>query len=69
MGYDRGHSFAFDFEPNRIPFGSKLKGNVFLSIHSFPFDFILIERKFQSKSNFNRKEILFFIKSKGKLSP
>ena len=27
MGYDRGNSFPFDFEPNEIPFGSKLKGN------------------------------------------
>ena len=26
MGYDRGDSFLFDFEPNRIPFGSKSKG-------------------------------------------
>ena len=23
MGYDRGDSFPFDFEPNEIPFGSK----------------------------------------------
>ena len=27
MGYDRGDSFPFDFEPNRIPFGSKSKEN------------------------------------------
>ena len=26
MGYDRGDSFPFDFEPNGIPFDSKLKG-------------------------------------------
>ena len=26
MGYDRGDSFPFDFEPNGITFGSKLKG-------------------------------------------
>ena len=26
MGYDRGDSFPFDFEPNVIPFGSKSKG-------------------------------------------
>ena len=26
MGYDRGDSFHFDFEPNGIPFGSKKKG-------------------------------------------
>ena len=23
MGYDRGDSFPFDFEPNKIPFGSE----------------------------------------------
>ena len=28
MGYDRGDSFPFDFEPNGIPFGSEnRKGN------------------------------------------
>ena len=27
MGYDRGDSFPFDFEPNGIPFGSKSKVN------------------------------------------
>ena len=26
MGYDRGDSFSFDFEPNGFPFGSKSKG-------------------------------------------
>ena len=34
MGYDRGDSFPFDFEPNGIPFGSKLKGK--LSSRSYP---------------------------------
>ena len=28
MGYDRGDSFPFDFEPNGILFGSKSKGNL-----------------------------------------
>ena len=28
MGYNRGDSFPFDFEPNVIPFGSISKGNV-----------------------------------------
>ena len=28
MGYDRGDSFPFDFEPNGIPFGSKSKENL-----------------------------------------
>ena len=34
MGYDRGDSFPFDFEPNGIPFGSKCKGKL------FPFNFL-----------------------------
>ena len=28
MGYDRGDSFPFDFEPNGIQFGSKSKGKM-----------------------------------------
>ena len=28
MGYDHGDSFPFDFKPNGIPFGSKLKGKL-----------------------------------------
>ena len=34
MGYDRGDSFCFDFESNRIPFGSESKGK--LSPRSYP---------------------------------
>ena len=34
MGYDRGDSFPFDFEPNGSPFGSKSKGK--LSPRSYP---------------------------------
>ena len=34
MGYDRGDSFPFDFEPNGIPFGSKSIGK--LSPRSYP---------------------------------
>ena len=34
MGYDRGDSFPFDFEPNEFPFGSKLKEK--LSLRSYP---------------------------------
>ena len=34
MGYDRGDSFPFVFEPNRISFGSKSKGK--LSPRSYP---------------------------------
>ena len=37
MGFDRGHSFPLDFEPNRIPFGSKSKGK--LSPRSYPIQF------------------------------
>ena len=40
MGYDRGDSFPFDFEPNEIPFDLKSKG--ILSPRSYPFHF---ERK------------------------
>ena len=29
MGYDRGDSFPFDFEPNGFAFGSKSKGKLF----------------------------------------
>ena len=28
MGYDRGDSFPFNFEPNGIPIGSKSKGKL-----------------------------------------
>ena len=42
MGYDRGDSFPFDFEPNGIPFGSKSKGK--LSPRSYP---IQCERKWK----------------------
>ena len=41
MGYDRGDSFPFDFDPNGIPFGSKSKGK--LSPRSYP---IQCERKY-----------------------
>ena len=34
MEYDHGDSFPFDIDPNRIPFGSKLKGK--LSPRSYP---------------------------------
>ena len=37
MGYDRGDSFPFDFEPNGNPFGSKSKGK--LSPRSYPIRF------------------------------
>ena len=42
MGYDRGDSLPFDFEPNGNPFGSKSKGR--LSPRSYPI-------QFESKSN------------------
>ena len=43
MGYDRVDSFSFDFEPNRNPFDSKLKGK--LSPRSYT---ILCERKWKT---------------------
>ena len=42
MGYDRGDSFPFDFEPNGKQFGSKLKGK--LLPRSYP---IQCERKWK----------------------
>ena len=41
MGYDRGDSFPFDFEPNRIPFGSNSKGK--LSPRSYAIQFEIRE--------------------------
>ena len=43
MGYDRGDSFPFDFEPNGFSFGSKSKGK--LSPRSYPIQF---ERKWNT---------------------
>ena len=43
MGYDRGDSFPFDFEPNALSFGSKSKGK--LSPRSYHIQF---ERKWNS---------------------
>ena len=43
MGYDRGDSFPFDFEPNGFPFGLKLKEK--LSPRSYPIQF---ERKWNT---------------------
>ena len=42
MGYDRGDSFPFDFEPNGLSFGLKSKGK--LSPRSYP---IQRERKWK----------------------
>ena len=42
MGYDRGDSFSFDFEPNGIPFSSKSK--IKLSSRSYP---LQLERKWK----------------------
>ena len=55
MGYDRGDSFPFDFEPNGIPLGSKLKGK--LSPRSYPIKF---ERKWNTSflsAHINRKHL------------
>ena len=45
MGYGRGDSFPFYFEPNGIPYGSKLKGK--LSPRPYPIRF---ERKWMHSS-------------------
>ena len=37
MGYDRGDSFPFDFEPNAFPFGSESKRK--LSLRSYPIQY------------------------------
>ena len=51
MGYDRGDRFPFTFEPNGIPFGSKLKEK--LSPRSYPIQF---ERKWKQFSQCREKE-------------
>ena len=39
MGYDRGDSFPFNFEPNGNPFGSKSKGKLSpRSVDHIPFN-------------------------------
>ena len=59
MGYDRGDSFPFDFEPHGIPFGSKSKGK--LSRRSYPIQF---EKKGQHSflsvkaGNFNLQSVI-----------
>ena len=42
MGYDRGDSFPFEFEPNGTPFGSKSEGE--LLPRSYPIQY---ERKWK----------------------
>ena len=43
MGYNRGDSFPFDFEPNEVLFGSESKGK--LSPRSYPIQY---ERKWNT---------------------
>ena len=61
MGYDRGKSSTFYFEPNGNPFGSKSKGKLFP--WSYPIQF---ERKwntsFLSAVDFERTEIVILVK-------
>ena len=38
MGYDRGGSFHFDFEPDGIPIGSKSKGKLPPRSYSIKFE-------------------------------
>ena len=63
MGYHRGDSFPFDFEPNGIPFGSKLKEK--LSPRSYP---IQCESKWKysflsvrNKKNVNTFVVFFWV--------
>ena len=37
MGYDRGDSSPFDFEPDGIPFGSKSKGKLYFEPNGISF--------------------------------
>ena len=53
MGYNRGDSFSFNFEPNGIPFGSKLEGK--LLPRSYPIRF---ERKYSFLSVSDNKKAL-----------
>ena len=56
MGYDRGDSFPFDFEPNGIQFGSKSKGK--LSPGSYPIQF---ERKWNTSFRSVCKKIISLV--------
>ena len=38
MGYDRGDSFPFDFQPNGVPFHSKSKGKLSPRSYHIQFD-------------------------------
>ena len=73
MGYDRGDSFLFDFEPNGIPSGSKSKG-IFENNFCRNFSFFLLFFYCLSISqlyliDFEPNGIPFGSKSKRKLSP
>ena len=59
MGYDRGDSFPFDFEPNGIIFGSKSKGK--LSPRSYAIQF---EKKWKYSFLSVAKIVLIFNKKK-----
>ena len=71
MGYGRGDSFPFDFEPNGVPFGSKLKEK--LSSRSYP---IQCEKKWKfsflrvisSQGPFGASEAIHFSVALGKYS-
>ena len=56
MGYDRGDSIPFDFEPNGIPFCSKSKGK--LSPRSYP---IQCERKWKHSFLSDARNVLRLI--------
>jgi len=53
MEYNRGHSFAFDFEPNEIPFGAKFELKLCRHDHIYLSEIIYIvlniERNFKNR--------------------
>ena len=58
MGYDRGDSIPFDFEPNGIPFGSKSKGK------GNQMEFHLVQNR---KENCHHDHIPFNVKGIGNI--
>ena len=60
MGYDRGYSFPFKFEPNGVPFGSKSEAKLLPRSYAIQF-----ERNW--KYNFlsaKKHDVLAFISSR-----
>ena len=82
MGYDRGDSFPFDFDPNGIPFGAKSKGKLsprsyliqyerkwiysFLSVYRYHRIYIEI---FPVYPRFDVQEVLYYVRLSSKIAP